>query len=104
MTSSIFSDFLQIKSFVFRLYDKYNIADDRKNYTKAISIFQDILKDTSKKLENVYYDHVLCPQIHTIHKTYRDDVIQIVSIMLIIYITTIHPRDVSEVAPTLTSL
>lgn len=95
--SSILSDFLEVKSFVFRLYDKYNIADDRKNYTKAVSIFQDILRDTSKKLEDVYYHHVLCPQIQTVHSNHRDNVVRVTSLLLIMYITTLHPRAGSEV-------
>jgi hypothetical protein len=89
--SSILSEFLEIKSFVFRLYDKYKIADDRKNYTKAVSIFQNILKDTSKKLETTYYDYVLSPQINTFHGEYRDKIVRMASILLIMYITTIHP-------------
>jgi hypothetical protein len=89
---SIISDFLQIKNIVFNLYEKKEIADDRKNYTKAISIFKTILNQTSKRLEKTYYDYVLSPQIRTIHTEYRNDVVKLVSIILIMYITTIHPK------------
>lgn len=90
MSSSIISDFLQIKSFVLRLYDKYSIADDRKNYTKALGIFQDVLKDASKRLESTYYDYILSPQIRVAHTICRDKVVQIASFVLILYITTIR--------------
>lgn len=96
MASSIIYDFLQIKSFVFRLHDKYGIVDDRKNYTKAIRTFQNILKDTSKRLEATYYDYILSPQINTVHSKYREGVVGIASIVLILYLTSTRPLIGSE--------
>lgn len=88
---SLVSDFFQIKSFVFRLLDKCKIVDNRKHYTLAVTKFQDILKDTSTKLENVYYQHILCPQINYVHEEIREKTIHSLSVLVVMYITMIHP-------------
>ena len=92
MYTSILSDFLQIKSYIFRLFEKHNIADNRKSYTRAIGIFQGVLKDTVKRLESSYYDCVLAPQINETHSHYKETLVKLASIVVIMYITSLHPR------------
>ena len=90
---SILIEFSKIKNCVRQFIDKYNIADDRKNYTKASYLFQKILLETSTQLENVYYEHVLRPQINSVHMDIRNKTVDVASIIVIMYITKICPTD-----------
>lgn len=87
MLASILSDFLRVRGIVFQLLEKQGIADDRRNYTMAATLFQKTLRDTTKRLENIYFQHVLMPQIGSAHTRARNITVQTVSVMVIMYIT-----------------
>jgi len=90
---SILIEFYKIKNCVWQFIDKYHIADDRKNYTKATHLFQKILLETSTQLENVYYEHVLRPQINVVHTDIRNKTVDMASLIIIMYITKIYPTE-----------
>lgn len=96
---SILNDFIRIRNSVLQFIDKYHIADDRKNYTKAVILFQKTLQDTSKKLDNIYYKHVLYPQMNSCHTNARDTVIKVASVLVLLYITGSCPEERFEGAP-----
>lgn len=89
----ILNDFFRIRSSVLQFIDKYRIADDRKNYTKAVMLFQKTLQDTSKRLDNIYYKHVLYPQMNSCHANARDMMVKVASMMVILYITGKYPEE-----------
>jgi hypothetical protein len=88
---SILIEFSKIKNCIWQFIDKYNIVDDRKNYTKAVFLFQKILFETSSQLENVYYTHVLRPQVNMVHMNIRNKTVDMASLIVIMYITKIYP-------------
>lgn len=87
----ILSEFDNIKRAVVGLLEKYTIADDRKNYTRAMCLFQQTLQETSTKLESIYFDHVLFPQINIMHTRVRNKTVDMASVLVIMYITRLHP-------------
>ena len=88
---AILAEFFQIKKHVFQFLDKYKIAEDRKHYTKAVCLFENVLRDTSTKLENIYYDHILRPQINVVHTKMRDETVNVASLIVVLFITKTHP-------------
>lgn len=82
--------FSNIKGLIGRLAEKHSIADDRKNYTKALALFQDTLMDASTKLENIYYEYVLCPQINNVHADVCNVTVEVASIVIVFYITELY--------------
>ena len=88
----ILSDFLRIRSCVLRFLDKCSIADDRKHYTHAVTMFHKTLQSTSKRLEKIYYEHVLMPQINMVHTNMRNSTVNLVSLLVVMLITGIHPE------------
>ena len=93
---SILNEFYKIKNCIWQFIDKYNTADDRKNYTKAAYLFQKILCETSLLLENVYFDHVLRPQINIVHNDIRNKTVNMASLIVIMYITKAKPKNSVE--------
>lgn len=101
---SIISDFLRIKSFVTQFLDKHKVADDRKQYTHAVRLFQNTLQETSAKLEDIYYQYILRPQIHVIHGVARNHVVHMASLLVLFYITGWHQARAFVVGPALPEL
>ncbi len=96
---TILADFFRIKSYVLRFIDKCSIVDDRKHYTKAVHLFQNTLYETSLKLEDIYYEHVLRPQIGIEHTKIRNETVDVASLIVLLFITRIH-----QAIPTVASL
>lgn len=82
--------FSNIRGLIGSLAEKHGIADDRKNYTRALALFQDTLVDASRRLEKIYYDHVLCPQINHVHRRVCDGTVELASIVTVLYITGLY--------------
>lgn len=82
--------FSNIRGLIGSLAEKHSIADDRKNYTRALALFQDTLVDASRRLEKIYYDHVLCPQINHVHREACNSTVELASIVTVLYITGLY--------------
>ena len=89
---AILAEFLRIRGFVMRFFEKHSIADDRRNYTRAVCLFQKTLRETSDRLEKIYYEHVLRPQIGAVHTKARNSTVDMASLVVLLLITGRHPR------------